>query len=74
MPSVIPIIGPIIDIVLKVTKKKKYALWYKQDSGKWIKKGGPFSARQCRKTREALIKLGTYEPDRFCILHDGVTP
>lgn len=72
--SVIPVIGPALELVLKVIKKKKFVLWYLGRDGKWLKKGGPFSKRQCRKTQEALVKLGTYIDDNFCILRDGVTP
>jgi hypothetical protein len=72
--SVIPVIGPVIELVLKVIKKKKFVLWYLGRDGKWIKKGGPFSKRQCRLTQAALVQLGTYIDDRFCILREGVTP
>ena len=72
--SIIPVIGPVIEAVLKITKKKKFCLWYLGRDGKWLKKGGPFSKRQCRKTQAALVQLGSYIDDNFCILRDGVAP
>mgnify|MGYP005846895027 FL=1 len=62
-----------------IIKKKPHALWYRSLIGdppgwKWAKKAGPMSARQCRKTMNALLKTGQYEADRFAIFRAGVDP
>lgn len=60
-------------------KKQKYVLWYKvqipnQSGWKWIRKTGPMSEEQCKKTIETLLKTGLYEADRFMIFLAGVDP
>jgi hypothetical protein len=77
--KIAPVITGIITIlpaIIGLFKKKKYNLWYRgvDNSKPPIKKGGPFSKRQCRKTQAELVALGTYLEDRFAILRDGVTP
>ena len=68
------IIGAIGAVLPALIKKKKHCLWYKGRDDKWLKKAGPMSARQCRKTIKALAETGNYLPDRFLILRDGVQP
>ncbi len=58
--------------VLPLLKKKLYCLWY-WNRVSWVSKGGPFSGRQCKKTRKELVALGM-DPERFVILRKGVTP
>lgn len=73
--SIVTDIAAIIAVIIPaILKKKPFCLWYQGIDEKWILKGGPFSHRQCVKTREALISLGTYIPDRFLILRKGVSP
>jgi len=55
-----------------IPKKKPFVLWYWYGS-LWVKQGGPFSYRQCRKTRAQLIAMGM-KPSLFVILRNGVTP
>ena len=51
---------------------KKFNLWY-WDRDKWVKMGGPFSERQCKKLRKELLRAGLQEW-LFLILRDGVKP
>jgi hypothetical protein len=72
--EVIAAIGAVIGVLPGLFKKKPFCLWYLGRDDKWLLKAGPFSHRQCEKTRAELIALGTYLPDRFTILRKGVTP
>ena len=72
--AVLTIIGSLITIIPSLFKKKLYCLWYQGRDGKWILKGGPMSHRQCVKTMNELVELGTYLSDRFVILRKGVSP
>lgn len=68
-------IGAIIGIVPALFKKKPFCLWYfRKETKKWEMKAGPFSRRQCEKTREALLSLGSYDAECFVILRKGVSP
>jgi hypothetical protein len=70
----IPIIGPVLELVAKLIKKKQpFVLWYWGIDKKWAKKSQPISARQCKKARNELVRLGM-EPRRFTILHEGTEP
>jgi hypothetical protein len=55
-------------------RRKPYVLWYHQQDMKWVKKGGPFSHRQCEKTRATLVADCGYAENAFSILRAGVTP
>ena len=66
------IIAGVLGILPSILKKKTFCIWY-WEPPKWQLKGGPFSARQCRKTRAELVRLGM-DPARFTILRQGVTP
>lgn len=73
--SVIPVIGPAIELVNKLIRKKPFVLWYHDlRTEKWVMKSDPMSKRQCRKTRTDLVSTGGYLADRFAILRKGVTP
>jgi hypothetical protein len=74
-------VGLVSGIIKIVGKKKPNALWYQGvlptanvPNGIWLKKAGPMSARQCRKTRNALVGGGGYELARFMIVREGVNP
>lgn len=72
--TITDIIGPILVLIEALFKKKAYCLWYHQQDMKWVKKGGPFSYRQCEKTRTALVNDFHYAENAFSILRYGVTP
>ncbi len=67
------IIAAILGLIPAIFKHKPFCLWYCTDEGKWVMKGGPFSSRQCRKTRGELVRIG-FKEERFAILRKGVTP
>ena len=71
----IPVIGPAIELVNKLLRKKAFILWYRDPrTEKWVTKSDPMSKRQCRKTITVLVATGGYIADRFAILRKGVTP
>lgn len=57
-----------------IFKKKQFCLWYHQQDMKWVKKAGPFSHRQCEKTRTTLVRDFHYDINAFSILRNGVQP
>jgi hypothetical protein len=70
----VPIIGPLLEVAAKLLKKKQpFVLWYWGSDLKWAKKSLPISARQCKKARNELVRLGM-DKRRFTILHDGTEP
>lgn len=71
---IIPAIIGVLPAILGLFKHKKFVLWYQGRDDKWLKKAGPFSGRQCRKTKAALVETGNYLADRFLIMREGVTP
>lgn len=70
----IPIIGGLLEVAAKLMKKKQpFVLYYWGIDRKWSKKSLPISARQCKKARNELMRLGM-EKRRFTILHEGTEP
>lgn len=70
---IISVITAIISILPSFLKKKQYCLWYHDMTMKWVKKGGPFSYRQCKKTQASLVEMG-YADNAFMVLRNGVAP
>lgn len=66
------IVTGILGLIPGLIRKKQFCLWF-WNSVKWEMKGGPFSSRQCRKTKSALVSIGM-DAARFVILRKGVTP
>jgi hypothetical protein len=69
LPSVI--LG-VLGLVPSIFKHKPFCLWY-WEPPKWILKAGPFSSRQCRRQKAALVSIGMDET-RFRVLRKGVEP
>jgi hypothetical protein len=69
--SVIAVVGSVLTVLPAILRKKPFCLWYWNGTA-WVLKAGPFSYRQCRKTRTALTKLGM--TNKFTILRKGVEP
>jgi hypothetical protein len=72
--EVVSIIAALLGILPGLFKKKKYCLWYHAQDMKWVKKAGPFSARQCKATMATLVKDLHYAENAFLILREGVLP
>lgn len=72
MPIPDEIIKAIIAAIGSGLFKKKPYMLHHWDAAKWASYG-PFSARQCKKAKKALVVLGE-NPAMFCILRKGVPP
>jgi hypothetical protein len=73
--SIVTDIAAIIAALLPAfLKKKQFILWYHQQDMKWVKKAGPLSHRQCKKTQAVLVNDFHYADNAFSILRAGVTP
>ena len=70
--AVTAIVTGIVGTLPSILRKKPFCIWY-WEPPKWQPRGGPFSARQCRKTIAELVWLGM-DPARFTILRKGVEP
>lgn len=66
------IVAGIVSLLPSLLSRKPYCMWY-WEPPKWQLRGGPFSARQCRKQIAELVRLGM-DPARFTILRKGVEP
>lgn len=72
MSSVPAAIIAVIGLIPSIFKHKPNCVWH-WSGEKWDFIGGPFSARQCRKQIDTLVKTGM-DRDRFIILRKGITP
>ena len=71
--TIVSIVAALLGIVPGIFKKKAYTLWQWDIQRKtWINHG-TFSARQCKKLRKELIRLGQ-DPATFTILRKGAVP
>jgi len=68
------VIGPILGLITALLKHKQFCLWYHQRDMKWVRKAGPMSYRQCKKTQAALVNDFHYAENAFSILRNGVMP
>lgn len=71
--DILAIVSAFLGVIPGLLKKKPFTLWRWSRPAKVWENCGTYSARQCRKAMNELVRLGD-DPALFAILRKGVPP